>query len=534
MRYTHFAAAAMAVGALAAQPAFAQALPNGHGPVEVSGPVAHAVSQPVSSMGLASAPGIEQKREKPLRLIPQAPGQQLPDAALQTTAGPSLSATPGIGFPGVGKGNYGFVPDAAPPDTNMAVGATQIVQWVNESFAVFDKSGALKYGPVAGSTLFANLGGACAANNDGDPIAQYDKLANRWVLTQFSVSTLPYLQCVAVSQTADATGAYNLYAFNYGNTQFPDYPKLGVWPDAYYISFNIFTKGVTFAGAKVCAYDRAAILGSAGRPVTQQCFQLSTSYGGLLPADADSAANPPTGRPEPFIAFGSNSLNVWRFRVDWGTPANSTFTGPQNVPVAAFAAACSGGGTCIQQPGTSNKLDSLADRLMYRFAYRTATSVSGSESAVVNHSVKVSGTKRSQVVGVRWYQLGNLTSGAPTVQQQGTFSPNSTSRWMGSIAQDKFGNIALGYSASSGSVYPSLYYTGRVPTDLGGTLQGETMLKAGGGSQTGGLHRWGDYSAMAIDPVDECTFYYTNEYLKSSGSFNWSTWIGSFKMPGCN
>src|SRR5205823_2172559 len=167
-----------------------------------------------------------------------------------------------------------FAPNAAPPDTNGAAGATQYVQWVNESFAVFDKStGALIKGPVAGNSLWANLGGACAANNDGDPIAQYDKAANRWVMTQFSVSTTPYLQCVAVSTTSDATGAYNLYSFSYGNTQFPDYPKLGVWPDAYYITFNIFNNGQTFAGAKVCAYERSAML--AGSAATQVCFQLS-------------------------------------------------------------------------------------------------------------------------------------------------------------------------------------------------------------------------------------------------------------------
>jgi hypothetical protein len=152
---------------------------------------------------------------------------------------------------------------------------------------------------------------------------------------------------------------------------------------------------------------------------------------------------------------------------------------------------------------------------------------------VVNHSVKVSGKKRSQVVGVRWYQIGNLTSGTPTIVQQGTFSPNNISRWMGSIAMDKVGDIALGYSASSGTIFPSILYTGRVPTDPLGTMQAENTLKAGGGSQTGNLDRWGDYSAMVIDPSDDCTFFYTNQYQKASGSFNWSTWIGSFKFPGC-
>ena len=492
----------------------------------------HALSPRVSDMANVSASGLEQKREKPLRLLPQATGAEQTDPVVQANAGPYVGTTTPVGYAGVGDGDYGFTPNAAPPDPNLAVGATQVVQWVNESFAVFDKStGALTKGPVAGNTLFAALGNGCATNNDGDPIAQYDKIANRWVLTQFSVSTTPYLQCVAVSTTSDATGTYNLYAFSYGTTQFNDYPKLGVWPDAYYVTFNIFNNGRTFAGSKLCAYDRSAML--LGKVAKQQCFQLSSSYGGVLPADLDGASSlPASGTPEPFINFGSNSLNVWRFSVNWTTPANSTLTGPINVPVAAFTEAC-GGGTCIQQPGTSNQLDSLADRLMYRFAYRRSTAASAAETAVVNHSVKVSGDKRSQVVGIRWYQLGSLTSGIPTVLQQATYSPDSTSRWMGSIAMDKAGNIALGYSASSGSKYPSVYYTGRLASDPLGTLQSEGPLKVGSGSQTGSLHRWGDYSAMSIDPGNDCTFYYTNEYLKASGSFNWSTWIGSFSFPGC-
>ena len=169
---------------------------------------------------------------------------------------------------------------------------------------------------------------------------------------------------------------------------------------------------------------------------------------------------------------------------------------------------------------------------MYRFAYRTSTANRSAESAVVNHSVTVSSNKHSHV-GIRWYQLGNLTGSTPTVLQQGTFSPDSHSRWMGSIATDKLGNIALGYSKSSGSTFPSINYTGRVPGDPSGTLESEGLLKVGSGSQTGNLHRWGDYSAMRVDPSDDCTFYYTTEYLKSSGSFNWSTWISTFRMPGC-
>lgn len=494
---------------------------------EVNSAVHHDVSPPMWSIP-SQGPKLED-RVRPVHPLPVgSAGQLQADPALQTSTGLSVAATINLNFAGVGNGDYGFAPDAAPPDTNGAVGATQYVQWVNESFAVFHKStGALVMGPTAGNSLWAGFGGGCQSNNDGDPIVQYDKAANRWVFTQFSVSSTPFLQCIAVSTTSDATGTYNRYSFSYGNTQFPDYPKLGVWPDAYYISFNIFNNGITFAGAKLCAYDRAAML--AGAAATQVCFQLSSSFGGLLPSDLDGATAPPSGSSNVFVSFGSNSLNLWRFHVDFTTPSNSTLTGPINLPVAAFTAACSGGGACIPQPNTREKLDSLADRLMYRLAYRNFGT---HESWVVNHSVTVGKSKRNSTVGVRWYELQNLNT-SPTVAQQGTFSPDSTFRWMGSIAMDKVGDIALGYSASSTSVFPSLRYTGRVPSDPLGTMETEATIKAGAGSQLPNLNRWGDYSAISVDPVDDCTFFYTNEYLKAGGTFNWSTQIASFKFPGC-
>ncbi len=506
----------------------AQASPGAARP-ETSAAVHHDVSPALRDIPIG--PRTDVPRERPLRPIPaNIAAHAQPDPVVQAAAGTTVAATAGLGFAGVGNGDYGFTPNAAPPDTNGAVGATQYVQWVNESFAVFNKTtGAIAPGfPKPGNALWAGFGGGCQTNNDGDPIVQYDKIDDRWILTQFSVSTTPYLQCVAVSTSSDATGTYNRYAFSYGTSQFPDYPKLGVWPDGYYITYNIFNNGTTFAGAKLCALDRTAML--AGAPATQECFQLSSSYGGVLPSDLDGTTAPPVGSPNFMLNFGANSLNEWKFHADFGTPANATLTGPSVIPVAPFSTAC-GGGTCISQPGTSNQLDSLADRLMYRLAYRN---IGGHESLVVNHSVKVSANKRTQVVGVRWYELRdpNATSGAD-VFQQGTYSPDSTSRWMGSIAMDKLGNIAVGYSVSSSSLYPSLRFTGRTPTDPPGILQAESTIKAGGGSQTGSLHRWGDYSSLTVDPTDDCTFFYTTEYEKASGSFNWSTWIASFKLPGC-
>jgi hypothetical protein len=514
--------------------------PNGSGASAVSGPevtaaIQHDVSPPLRSIGSNGAQS-EIPRDRPLHLLPtNGSNSGSPDTALQATPGPAVATSSGLKFAGVGQGDYGFTPNAAPPDTNGAVGATQYVQWVNESFAVFNKStGSLVYGPVAGNSLWKGFGGGCEVNNDGDPIAQYDKAAQRWILTQFSVSsasTYGYLQCVAVSTTSDATGTYNRYAFSYGGTQFNDYPKLGVWPDAYYTTYNIFNNGSTFAGAKLCAMDRNAML--SGAAATQQCFQLSTSYGGVLPADLDGTTAPPAGSPNYLVNFGSNSLNLWKFHVDWANSANTTLTGPTNIPVAGFSAACNGG-TCIPQSGTSQQLDSLADRLMYRLAYRN---FGDHESLVVNHSVTAGSS-----VGVRWYELQNspgstMATAAPIVHQQGTYAPDSSYRWMGSIAMDHSGDIAMGYSVSSSTMHPSIAYTGRVPSDTLGTMETESSILTGGGSQGtlfSKLSRWGDYSAMTVDPSDDCTFWYTTEYLKSNGTFNWSTEIASFKFPSCS
>jgi len=501
-------------------------------PVEVSDAVQYDESEPVRNLEGASPVETDEdeKKEKPLRLIPPGGPEAGDDVAVQTVVGPLVGTSPGLGFAGVGNGDYGFIDQYAPPDTTGAVGDTQYVQWVNTYFAVFDKdTGDIVPGfPKPGNALWQGFGGGCENNNDGDPIVQYDKVANRWVMTQFSVSTTPYLQCVAVSTTSDATGSYYRYAFPYGNTQFNDYPKLGVWPDGYYVSYNIFNGGFIFAGAKVCAFDRDYML--SGRPATQQCFQLSSSYGSLLPSDLDGTTLPPSGSPNYFVNFGSNSLRLWKFSVNWVSPSYSTFTGPISIAVAPFVAACNGGGACIPQPSTRQKLDSLAYRLMYRLAYRN---FGDHESLVVNHSVGVGKTKRKQVTSVRWYELRN-PGGTPIVYQQGTLgTSDGIHRWMGSIAMDKQGNIALGYSASSSSVKPSIRYTGRLVDDPLNTMQSETVIMAGGGSQLSNLNRWGDYSSMSVDPEDDCTFWYTNEYLKGNGTFNWSTWISSFKFPGC-
>ena len=477
-----------------------------------------------------------QHEAEPARRIPLPPGLK-PDSepdpvwqrtttpggvnGLNTAVTPFVSTTPGLSFDGIGVGFPGFTVGSAPPDTNGAVGATQYVQWVNSSFAVFNKStGAIVSGPTAGNSLWSGFGGGCQTNNDGDPVVLYDKLANRWIFSQFSVSTTPFLQCVAVSTTSDATGTYNRYSFSYSG--FDDYPKMGVWSDGYYQTFNMFNAaGTAFLGSDICAYNRTAML--AGQPATQVCFQQGSSIGGVLPADLDGTTAPPAGSPNYLVFFGTNNLNLFKFHVDFTTPANSTLSGPTVIPVAAFTALCNGG-TCVPQSGTTNKLDSLADRLMFRLAYRN---LGTKEALVVNHSVTAGSSG-----GVRWYEIDN-PGGTPTVAQQSTFAPDTKFRWMGSVAMDHSGNMAMGYSVSSSTQNPAIAITGRLATDPTSTMQAETSIIAGTGSQTGTLTRWGDYSAMSVDPVDDCTFWYTTEYLKASGTFNWSTRIANFKFASC-
>jgi hypothetical protein len=503
-----------------------------------SGPaVQYDVSAPLTELAVGVTPEPDQKEKKEKKkegMLPVHGGSTAgSDPALQSSPGTAAAPTAGINFEGVGQGFTGpsgtFSVNSAPPDTNGAVGPNNYVQIVNESFAIFNKSGTAIYGPIPTNTLWSGFGGGCQSNNDGDATVVYDRAADRWVFQQFSVSTTPYLECVAVSKTSDPTGQYNRYSFQYSN--FPDYPKLGVWPDAYYVTFNLFTSATgPFVGPEICAWDRAKML--AGQAATQQCKTLGTNDGGMLPSDSDGATPPPAGAPNPIVEFGTNNLLLYKFHVDWSNTANTTLTGPTTLPVAAFTPPCNGGGTCIPQSGTTVQLDSLGDRLMYRLEYRN---FGDHDSLVVNHSV-VAGSS----VGVRWYELRSVTSPTlmPTVYQQGTYAPDSSYRWMGSAAIDGSGDIGLGYSVSSSTMHPAIRYTAHATSDpLGVMGQGEGSIIEGAGSQTKyltqTLTRWGDYSSLSVDPTDDCTFWYTNEYLASNGAFNWHTRIGTFKVAGC-
>jgi hypothetical protein len=447
------------------------------------------------------------------------------DEALQKTVLPTTGTTDLLNFDGQGADGV------APPDTEGSVGGTQYVQWVNLEYNVYDKtSGALILGPIQGNSFWSGFSNtACANNNDGDPIVLFDKLAGRWFVAQ-NVFVSPYTICLAVSATNDATGSYTRYAFAVSpSTDFPDYPKWGVWPDAYYNTYNAFPSG-SAEHAEACAADRNNML--AGNTATIQCFKLASTYVNLLPADLDGTTAPPTGSPNYFFGLGGSTTTVrfWQFHVDFTTPSNSTFIGPTSVTIPSYTKITQQR-TCVSQPTGGETLDCLGGRPQYRLAYRNFGTY---ESLLVAHTVKPTGTGVTAKAWTRWYEF--RTPATPTLFQSGTVqnSDNKTSYWMGSIAQDKQGNMALGFSAASTSLDPSVYYVGRLATDPTGTMESPNTVVTGTGVQKSTSHRWGDYASMSVDPADDCTFYFTEEYIKTTGSFAWSTRINSFKWPGCS
>jgi Carboxypeptidase regulatory-like domain len=445
--------------------------------------------------------------------------QSSPAAPAMPAAGLNFN---GISFPGVAC-------NCAPPDTNGEAGATQYVQIVNEGYQVFDKAtGASVYGPVGITTIFSGFGGVCETAGDGDPIVLYDQLAGRWLVSQFAGASVPTDECIAISQTSDATGAYYRYDFHLGSNFF-DYPHLAVWRDGYYMSDNVFnSSGTLYLGAQPFVFDRARML--AGQPATFQTTGVLGSFSDpILPADIDGSTPPPAGAPESFVRFPSlGAYQTYHYHADWVTPANSTFTTFASPAAASFTELCPTSRACVPEAGQSSSsyLDAIADRLMFRLTYRNF----GDHESVVGNFTASSGG----VAGIRWFELRNVTNGPETVFQESTYQPDSTWRWMGSAAMDGSGNIAIGFSASSSSITPQIRYAGRLAGDPLNTLgQGEATLFSGAGAQTGTSNRWGDYSDLTVDPVDDCTFWYTTEYYSTTASFNWRTRIGTFAMPGC-
>ncbi len=457
----------------------------------------------------------------------------------RASAAPAGS-TPGtiLNFEGLGNLN-----SVLPPDTEGAVGPNHYVQAVNLSFAIFNKSGTMISGPFNTNTLWSGFGGACQTDNSGDAIFLYDEQADRFVLTQFAVNSALAV-CFAVSTTPDPTGSYYLYQFN--TLRFPDYFKLGVWPDPANNAYFMSTNSGLANQYDVYAFDRARML--QGLSATFQAFQNHRNL--HMPADLDGMTPPPTGTPgilytfrdggEPY--FGNpptDSIDIWEFDVDWATPANSTYTNVQNfIPptLADFNWTVCGFfvSNCLGQPNTTRNIDSASWWPMQRLVYRNFGS---HETLLGSWTVDVTGTP--DWAGIRWFELRrNNTTAAPegagwTLYQQGTHAPDNTHRFMPSIAMDRAGNIAVGYSVTSETTFPSIRYATRSASDPLGTFQSEAEMRTGTGSQTHSSSRWGDYSSMEVDPADGCTFWFTTEYLQTTGNAPWKTRVGTFRVPGC-
>jgi len=496
---------------------------------DIKGPFFEIQGKPVSmNTDLRDLPQTGPSKKRPMREM----GQMRtidpfagPDPVIQTgnsvgnfpVTGPLAAApAPLNSFKGLDLQTWGA---GWPPDTHGDIGPSHYIQAVNTSIGIFDKATGARLAAFTFNNFFVAAGGTgvCSTYNQGDPVVLYDQISGRWIITDFAfsaVSTPPYYECIAVSKTADPiSGGWWLYAFTADTVNLNDYPKLGVWGDGIYMSANLFKRGRNYAGTKVWALNRDDLVnGAALRSIS---FQLGTSYFSLLPANIKGAAAP-VGTPEYFMSdYGSNtSMKLWKFTTNWTTPTSSTFTGPTSFAVASFTRPAT---NSVPQLGSTEKLDTLGDRLMSWLQYRN---VNGVESLWVSRSV-VAGTSD----GIRWMEVRNMKT-TPTVYQQGTYAPDANYRWMPSLAVDKFGNMAVGYSVSSATMYPAIRYAGRLTTDALGTLgQTETTLFAGTGSQSGGYNRWGDYASMSVDPVDDCTFWFTTEYYETVSN-NWQTRIG--------
>jgi hypothetical protein len=477
------------------------------------------LSIPLRDMPLMRAEPWEGIREVPIkrRRADRRPTLDfLRDPVLQDATATSLGGGGGsvlTNFDGVTNVN-----GVLPPDTNGDVGPNHYVQWVNLSAQIFNRSGVSLLGPFNGNQFFAGFGGPCQTTNSGDPIVIYDHLADRWVVSQF-VSSPPYAICVAISQTPDPTGAYFRYQFNFAN--FPDYPKMGLWSDGYLVTTRVFN-GNTWLGQQAIAMDRARML--QGLSASMIIFNIpdTANIDGFQPADLDGPA-PPAGAPGlfaglPFWGAAPNEVRLYGLSADWVTPANSTFTSLGTFPVAAFSQP-----NDVAQPGTTAALDALHFFLMYRMQYRN---FGARQTLLLNHSVNA-GSGRA---GVRWYEL-RKTGASWGLHQQGTYAPaDGLSRWMGSMAMNGAGDIGLAYSIASSTLFPSIRFTGQTAASSGTGLMDipETPIHAGTGSQTNSSGRWGDYSSLSVDPTDDASFWYTTEYVASTGNAPWRTRIARF------
>ena len=434
------------------------------------------------------------------------------DPIRQTFFGAMLTDTTIQNYEGVGMS--GFIP----PDTDGDVSPTHYFQVVNVRFAIYDKTGVKLVGPTSNSSIFTGLPNN---SNDGDAVVLYDENADRWLFSQFSLPHYPngpFYENVAISQTSDPTGSWYRYQFEFEDM--PDYPKLSVWGDGYYMTVRRFSAGsLNWIGPAVHAFDRTKMIAGTPAP-TMISFNLPSSCEGPLPADCDSDF-PPDTTPCPvcYLTSGtSGTIKINNFHADWITPENSTLTLANTVTISGFSV-FNGSGD-IPQKGTGTKLDAMSGkRIMFRMPFRKFPD---HWSMLLSTTVKLTGS----IAGIRWMEVRNTGSGW-SLYQEGTYSPDTKHRWMGSIAMDSIGNIALGYSISSSSMFPAIRYTGRMNGDpLGVMTIAERGIFNGTGSQSG-INRWGDYSAMNADPVEIGTFWYTQQYIVGG---NWKTRIASFSF----
>jgi len=458
-----------------------------------------------------------------------------PDGAIQETynnGSKSMASAPLVNFNGMtNASNTGG--RVTPPDPAGDVGPNHYVQVVNDMLQVFNKSGVSLYGPVLTSTLWNGFTGNWTGHNNGDAIVLYDETADRWIISQFAIDCpgTPYTEyeMVAVSMTGDPTGSYYRYAFQFD--YMPDYPKLGVWQDGYYMAVNRFNTNLgntPFIGVGACVMERSKML--TGDPTARMIYFKTETLGGsgsgagancwsMLPSDCDGTL-PAAGTPNYFTYIdGTPELRLWALHTDWTTTANATFTFLTALPVAAYTGMGSGS---VTQPGAL-QLDALGDRLMFRNQYRNFGSY---ETFVTCHTVNTGGN----VAGIRWYEY-RKTGSAFSLYQQSTYAPgDGNSRWMGSIAMNAIGDIGMAYSVASGTMYPSIWFTGRKAIDpLNQMTMAEGLIQTGTTSMTD-YSRWGDYSAVNVDPSDNTTFWTTQEYVGTfSGWAPWATKISSFK-----
>jgi len=510
----------------------------------------------VMTVGTASSHSVS----IPLSQMTPCPGGPIGPArsTVRTASGNNPLSDPIVSFPGLhlGELHHGcsYFPQVAASDDSGAVGFENYVQVVNYAIAVYDKSGNLLAGPISENTFWANQPGCGGNFTFGDAVVRFDRYANRWVFS--TPGGAPFAQdlCVAVSQTSDPTGRYDQYAFEVNNIAnglfgfLNDYAKPAVFSDAYYAVGDpnrIFT-GI---GNTISAFERSAMLTGNATPRFVTVFvpaprsPLQITYSHMLAADLDGRRLPPQGTPEYVVqvqdsnlGFPAGRLQVYEFHVDWNSPSSSRLTPTASLIPEPFNSKACTDQACIKQRGTTNTLDSLSyGYMMQRLTYRNFGTY---QTLLFNHTVAADGDQSHNHAGIRWYELrkpaGARTRGPWEIYQQGTYAPDVNDRWLGSIAMDVNGNIALGFGVSGHDVYPSLHYAGRRPNDPLGTLPlGELSLIEGGGSQLEELN-FGDYSQITLDPVDDCTFWYTGTYYPATHTqYDWYTQIGSFRFADC-